>query len=125
MADFRFSPRPNRADEIKWQTWSESAFTSAATEDKPVLLSISAVWCHWCHEMDETSYSDQEVIDLINERFVAIRVDSDRNPDINSRYNQGGWPSTVFLSPDATMLAGATYVPPAGMRSILARVSNL
>jgi len=125
MADFRFSPGPNRADEIKWQTWSESAFASAAAEDKPVLLSISAVWCHWCHEMDEASYSDQEVIDLINERFVAIRVDSDRNPDINSHYNQGGWPSTVFLSPDAAILAGTTYVPPSGMRSILARVSNL
>ncbi|OFW56503.1 MAG: hypothetical protein A2W01_03585 [Candidatus Solincola sediminis] len=125
MDDFRFSPRSNRAAEIRWQAWSEEAFAKASAEDKPILLSISAVWCHWCHEMDEASYSDQEVIDLVNERFVPIRVDSDRNPDINSRYNQGGWPSTVFLSPDAAVLAGTTYVPPAGMRSILVRVSNL
>src|SRR4030042_1264485 len=125
MDECRFSPRANRAAEIRWQAWSEEAFAKASAEDKPILLSISAVWCHWCHEMDEASYSDQEVIDLVNERFVPIRVDSDRNPDINSRYNQGGWPSTVFLFPDAAVLAGTTYVPPAGMRSILVRVSNL
>jgi uncharacterized protein len=124
-ADFRFSPRTNRAHEIKWEPWSEEAFARADVEEKPVLLSISAVWCHWCHVMDETSYSDGEVIELINRDYVPIRVDSDRNPDINSRYNQGGWPTTVFLNSEGTPLAGATYMPPETMRKVLARISEL
>jgi uncharacterized protein YyaL (SSP411 family) len=114
--DLRFSPRPNRAHEINWQPWGEKAFKQAAAEDKPILLSISAVWCHWCHVMDETSYSDAAVIDLVNDRYVPIRIDSDRNPDINRRYNQGGWPTTAFLSSEGQLLAGATYVPPEAMR---------
>jgi uncharacterized protein YyaL (SSP411 family) len=123
--DFRFSPRPNRAREIAWMPWGEEAFRRAAREEKPLLLSISAVWCHWCHVMDETSYSDREVIDLINRNYVPVRVDSDRNPDINSRYNQGGWPTTVFLNPEGQALAGATYIPPEIMRKALARISEL
>ena len=97
---FRFSPRPNRAAEIGWRPWSEKAFQEAQVADKPVLLAISAVWCHWCHVMDETSYSDPEVIRLINERYVPIRVDNDERPDVNRRYNMGGWPTTAFLTPD-------------------------
>ena len=69
---------------------------------KPILLAISAVWCHWCHVMDETSYSDPEVIRTINKRFVPVRVDNDRRPDVNARYNMGGWPTTAFLAPDGT-----------------------
>lgn len=123
--DLRFSPRPNRAHEINWQPWGEKAFKRAAAEDKPVLLSISAVWCHWCHVMDETSYSDEAVIDLVNDRYVPIRIDSDRNPDINRRFNQGGWPTTAFLSSEGQLLAGATYVPPEAMRKALERISEL
>ena len=87
---FRFSPRPNRAAEIGWRPWGGKAFQEAQVADKPVLLAISAVWCHWCHVMDETSYSDSEVIRLINERYVPIRVDNDERPDVNRRYNMGG-----------------------------------
>ncbi|MEW6554556.1 MAG: DUF255 domain-containing protein [Actinomycetota bacterium] len=123
--DLRFSPRPNLAHEIAWLPWSPEAFSRAATEGKPVLLSISAVWCHWCHVMDETSYSDRGVIDLINKRYVPVRVDSDRNPDINRRYNQGGWPTTAFLDARGTLLAGATYIPPETMRAALERISDL
>jgi len=123
--EFRFSPRPNRAHEIRWREWSTQAFQEAAREDKPVLLSLSAVWCHWCHVMDETSYSDPEVIRLINESFIPIRVDNDRRPDINARYNMGGWPSTAFLSPEGELLTGATYVPPEQMRQMLAQVVDL
>jgi uncharacterized protein len=112
MSEFRFSPRPNRAAEIAWMPWGAQAFERAKSEDKPILLSISAVWCHWCHIMDETSYSDAAVIDDINRRFVPIRVDNDRRPDVNARYNMGGWPTTAFLAPDGTTLAGATYLPP-------------
>ena len=123
--EFRFSPRPNRANEIAWQPWGEEAFRRAEEEGKPVLLSISAVWCHWCHVMDETSYSDAAIIDLINDRYIPVRVDSDRNPDINRRYNQGGWPTTAFLNSQGILLAGATYIPPETMRSALERISDL
>src|SRR5437762_6273598 len=122
---FRFSPRPNRAAEIGWRAWSEKAFQEAQVADKPVLLAISAVWCHWCHVMDETSYSDAEVIRLVNERYVPIRVDNDERPDVNRRYNMGGWPSTVFLTPDGEIVHGGTYVPPDAMRSYLGSVADL
>ncbi|HKU66666.1 MAG TPA: DUF255 domain-containing protein [Candidatus Baltobacteraceae bacterium] len=119
-----FSPRPNRAHEIDWLTWSPQAFERAQRENKPVLLAISAVWCHWCHVMDETSYSDPEVIAAINARYVAVRVDNDRRPDVNARYNQGGWPTTAFLTPDGALLAGATYLPPDQMRQALEQISD-
>ncbi|MGQ9757114.1 MAG: thioredoxin domain-containing protein [Actinomycetota bacterium] len=122
---FRFSPRPNRSREINWLPWGEEAFERAAREGKPVLLSISAVWCHWCHVMDETTYSDDEVIELINSLYIPVRVDNDRHPDINRRYNQGGWPTTAFLSPRGALLAGTTYVPPETMRKVLRRISEL
>jgi uncharacterized protein YyaL (SSP411 family) len=122
---FRFSPRPNRAAEIGWRPWGEKAFQEAQVANKPVLLAISAVWCHWCHVMDETSYSDSEVIRLINERYVPIRVDNDERPDVNRRYNMGGWPSTVFLTPDGEIVHGGTYVPPDAMRSYLPQVADL
>jgi|SRR5579884_874336 len=121
---FHFSPRPNRAGEIHWREWDDSAFAHAREQDKPILLAISAVWCHWCHVMDETSYSDPSIIEVINERYVPVRVDNDRRPDVNARYNQGGWPSTAFLTPDGSLLAGATYLPPEQMRSALEQVAQ-
>jgi uncharacterized protein len=124
MSEFRFSPRPNRAAEIGWMPWGEAAFARAAAEDKPILLSISAVWCHWCHVMDETSYSDPGVIDAINHGYVPVRVDNDRRPDINARYNMGGWPTTAFLAPDGTTLTGATYLPPNQMRDALEQIGR-
>lgn len=119
-----FSPRPNRANEIGWLSWGEEAFERAQREDKPILLAISAVWCHWCHVMDETSYSDEAVIAAINSRYIPVRVDNDRRPDVNARYNQGGWPTTAFLTPDGALLAGATYLPPDQMRQALDQISN-
>ncbi len=123
-APFRFSPRPNRAAEIAWNEWGDAAFERARREGKPVLLGISAVWCHWCHVMDETSYSDEGVIRLINDYYVPIRVDNDRRPDINARYNMGGWPTTAFLTPEGEVMAGLTYVPPDQMRDVLTRVNS-
>ncbi|HJW47824.1 MAG TPA: DUF255 domain-containing protein [Candidatus Limnocylindria bacterium] len=112
MSEFRFSPRPNRASEIKWRSWGDAAFAEAREQGKPVLLAISAVWCHWCHVMDETSYSIPEIIEIINDRYVPVRVDNDERPDVNRRYNMGGWPSTVFLTPEGEIIHGGTYVPP-------------
>jgi len=110
--------------EIVWHEWSEEAFRKAKELKRAVLLDISAVWCHWCHVMDETSYSDEEVIRIVNSSFVAIRVDTDQRPDINRRYNVGGWPTTVFLTPDGDVITGATYVPPNQMRLLLRQVSD-
>ena len=120
---FHFSPRPNRAHEISWREWGPEAFREAQETGKPILLSLSAVWCHWCHVMDETSYSDPGVISYVNEHYIPVRVDNDQRPDINARYNMGGWPTTAFLTPDGEALAGATYVPPEQMRELLPKVA--
>ncbi len=121
-AAFRFSPRPNRAADIRWREWGPQAFEEAHQSGKPILLSLSAVWCHWCHVMDETSYSDPAVISYVNQHYVPVRVDNDQRPDINARYNMGGWPTTAFLTPDGEVLAGATYVPPEQMLELLPKV---
>jgi uncharacterized protein YyaL (SSP411 family) len=124
MADkFHFSPRPNRANEIQWREWGDEPFREATLTGKPILLSLSAVWCHWCHVMDETSYSDEGVIAFINEHYIPVRVDNDQRPDINARYNMGGWPTTAFLTADGEVLAGATYVPPDQMKELLPQVN--
>src|SRR5260370_3838018 len=123
-SEFHFSPRPNRANEIKWRPWSEKAFGEAATLDRPILLSISAVWCHWCHVMDETTYSNPGVIDLINREYLPIRVDNDLRPDVNQRYNMGGWPTTAFLTSSGELLTGATYLPPDQMEDALSNVAG-
>jgi len=124
MSEFRFSPRANRANEIAWMPWGPDAFERAHAQDKPILLAISAVWCHWCHVMDETTYSDPAVIAAINERYVPVRVDNDRRPDVNARYNMGGWPTTAFLAPDGTLLTGATYLPPEALRRALGDIAS-
>jgi uncharacterized protein YyaL (SSP411 family) len=122
--EFHFSPRPNRASDIRWHGWTPEAFDEARTLHRPILLSISAVWCHWCHVMDETTYSNAGVIDIINREYVPIRVDNDVRPDINQRYNMGGWPTTAFLTPSGDVLTGATYLPAEQMASALAQVAT-
>ena len=110
---------------VSWLEWNEEAFKKARELDNPILLGISAVWCHWCHVMDQTTYSDSEIARLIEEKFVPIRVDRDRRPDIDKRYNMGGWPSTVFLTPNGEVLTGGTYIPPHQMAVLLEHVSRL
>ncbi len=124
-SDFRFSPRPNKASLIHWRDWDKKTFEEAKTKDKLILLSLSAVWCHWCHVMDETTYSDMEIINFINQNFIPVRVDSDRRPDIDSLYNQGGWPSTVILTQEGEILMGGTYIPPKGMMQMLSRAVTI
>ena len=96
---------------VAWQTWGAQAFATAQQQDKPILLSINAVWCYWCHEMDNGAYSDPDVARFLNEHFIPVRVDTDHRPDINARYNVGGWPTTSFLNPHGGYIAGATYLP--------------
>ncbi len=105
---------------IRWHEWGEEAFAAAKRENKPMLLDIGAVWCHWCHVMDRESYDDAEVAKIVNEHFIAVKVDRDERPDIDSRYQaavgaltgQGGWPLTAFLAPDGKPFYGGTYFPP-------------
>src|SRR5512139_887628 len=113
--EFRFSPRTNKAHLIRWRSWSLEMFDEAQKKHKLILLSISAVWCHWCHIMDETTYSNLELIDFINDNFIPVRVDADMRPDIDSLYNQGGWPSTTILTPQGEVISGGTYIPPEEM----------
>jgi len=109
---------------VPWLLWSKKVFQKAKELDRPILLAISAVWCHWCHVMDETTYSDRDVVKLIEEKFVPIRVDRDQRPDIDKRYNMGGWPTTAFLTPEGEVLTGATYIPPQQMKPWLQRISR-
>jgi hypothetical protein len=122
-SNFRFSPRPNKAHLVQWKAWGQAALDEAKKKNKLVLLSLSAVWCHWCHVMDETTYSDEEIISSINEHFIPIRVDADLRPDIDTLYNQGGWPSTAILTPEGEVISGGTYIPPKEMLSRLTRAA--
>lgn len=120
----RFSPRSSRVRQINWNEWGEAAFEKARAEDKPALLSIAGVWCRQCHTMDETSYSDPEAIRMINQDFIAIRVDSDHRSDVDARYNMGGCPTTAFLTGDAEVITGARYLSPEHLKAALAQVSS-
>jgi hypothetical protein len=105
---------------IDWHEWGEEAFARARAEDKPILLDIGAVWCHWCHVIDRESYENPETARIINEHFIAVKVDRDERPDVDARYQsaisaisgQGGWPLTGFLTPDGRPFFGGTYFPP-------------
>ncbi len=105
---------------VRWREWSDEAFAEAQRENKPILLDIGAVWCHWCHVMDRESYESPEVAEIINAHFVPVKVDRDERPDVDARYQtavaaisgQGGWPLTAFLTPEGKPFYGGTYFPP-------------
>ena len=105
---------------VDWHPWGEEAFAKARAEDKPILLDVGAVWCHWCHVMDHESYEDAATAEVVNRLFVAVKVDRDERPDVDARYQkavqamtgQGGWPLTAFLLPDGRCFYGGTYFPP-------------
>jgi hypothetical protein len=111
--------RSARHQPVNWHAWGDAAFARAQAEDKPILLDIGAVWCHWCHVMDRESYENPEIAALINRHFVAIKVDRDERPDVDARYQaavsaisgQGGWPLTAILTPDGRPYFGGTYFP--------------
>ena len=105
---------------VDWNEWGPEAFAKAQAEDKPILLDIGAVWCHWCHVMDRESYESPETAEIINKLFVPVKVDRDERPDVDARYQaaaaavsgQGGWPLTAFLTPDGKPYFAGTYFPP-------------
>jgi uncharacterized protein len=105
---------------VDWQPWSDEAFERARVEQKPVLLSVGYAACHWCHVMAHESFEDETTAALMNERFVSVKVDREERPDVDALYmdavvaltGHGGWPMTVFLTPDGEPFFGGTYYPP-------------
>ncbi len=106
------SPDVSTPGGIAWTDWSAEAFSRAARERKPVLLSIGASWCRGCAVMDRATYGDPAVAALVTERTIPVRVDADRRPDVNERYNLEGWPTTALLTPSGEILTGTTYASP-------------
>ncbi|HEY7764698.1 MAG TPA: thioredoxin domain-containing protein [Aestuariivirgaceae bacterium] len=105
---------------VHWMPWGPEAFTRAAAEDKPILLSIGYAACHWCHVMAHESFEDPEIAALMNRGFINVKVDREERPDVDKIYmdalhrlgEQGGWPLTMFLKPDGSPFWGGTYFPP-------------
>ena len=108
---------------VRWLPWSAVAFERARVEGKVILLSLHAAWSHACHDMDAACYVDHSIAEEINNRFVPVRVDADRRPDIAERYDLGGLPTTAFLDGEGNVLGGGTFVPPQRLRAALTRVA--
>jgi uncharacterized protein len=115
----------NDPTRVEWREWSQAAFDEAAEADVPILCALTATWCDHCHEMDAETYGEPRIAAHLNDGFVPIRVDVDRHPRVRDRYNMGGFPSTVFLAPDGTVLTGAGYLGPDGMRQVLDSVRTM
>lgn len=119
MRDARSSSSDEDRPAIGWEPWTSAAFARAAAERKPVLLSLTASWCRGCDVMDAVTYADPRVAAAVREGFVAVRADTDRRPDVNSRYNLDGWPTTAVLTPSGEILTGSTYLTPHAMLGML------
>ncbi|CAI49351.1 YyaL family protein [Natronomonas pharaonis DSM 2160] len=104
---------------VDWHAWGEEPFARADREKTPILCSLTAPWCDWCHRMDEEVYSDPKLAANIGESFIPVRVNVDEHPRVRERYNMGGFPTTVFLTPDGEVLSGATYLGRDGFRQVL------
>ena len=112
------------SDTIAWRLWSAAAFAEAAAENKPILLSLVTAWSEECSAMEATTYASRDVVAIVGSRCVAIRVDADRRPDVNERYNLGGWPTTAALTPDGQVLSGGTYFGRDDMIALLTQAAD-
>lgn len=117
------SAAENPASKIEWKEWSDSVFQTAKKENKFVILDLHAVWCHWCHVMEETTYQDPKVAELIGTHYLAVEADQDSHVALSNRYEDYGWPATVIFSPEGKELAKRRgYIEPAAMASLLKNV---
>jgi len=115
-----FLALPATAAPIRWVPWSDAVFAQAKREHRFVLLDLEAVWCHWCHVMDEKTYANPKVIALMNARYIAVRVDQDSRPDLSNRYEDYGWPATIMFNANGgEIVKRSGYIPPAEMTSML------
>src|SRR5579875_1251302 len=114
--------RQHAGNPVNWLPWGDAAFAKARAEDKPIFLSIGYSTCHWCHVMAHESFESERVAQVLNEHFVPIKVDREERPDVDRVYmlfvqastGSGGWPMSVFLTPDLKPFFGGTYFPPDG-----------
>jgi uncharacterized protein len=115
---------PTLASEpVKWNGWDNDLFARATAEKRFVILDLEAVWCHWCHVMEKTTYADPEVENLLASKYLPVRVDQDANPDLSSRYGDWGWPATIVFGPDGTEIAKIRgYIEPERMQALLKAV---
>ena len=112
--------RQHAGNPVDWYPWGEEAFARARAEDRPLLVSIGYSACHWCHVMERESFEDEETARAMNDHFVNVKVDREERPDVDAVYmdavvaltGQGGWPMTVFVTPDGDPFYGGTYFPP-------------
>src|SRR3989441_6536045 len=117
---------------IDWYPWGALALRKAKKEDRPIFLSIGYSACHWCHVMEREAFSDAEIARLLNERFVSIKVDREERPDLDAIYmnavlvmtGRGGWPMTVFLTPDRKPFFSGTYFPKEDFRRLILSVAD-
>ncbi|QPV62766.1 thioredoxin domain-containing protein [Halosimplex litoreum] len=130
--------RQHADNPVNWQPWDETALAAAEEQDKPIFLSIGYAACHWCHVMEEESFEDEDIAELLNDHFVPIKVDREERPDIDSIYmsicqqvsGRGGWPLNAWLTPDGDPFYVGTYFPPEpkrgapGFRQLLADISE-
>src|ERR1700741_3705377 len=97
---------------IEWQRWAAEAFAAARNSGRPVLLSLTARWCHACHRMDEETWDDPAVAAAVTRAVIPVRVDADARPDIYGRYHLGGLPTTALLTADGYFIRGGTFLSP-------------
>src|SRR6202165_6298260 len=120
VASLAAAPPPKKVGTSAWQPWSDAAFEQAKREKKFILLDLEAVWCHWCHVMDETTYKTPEVIALIQSKYIPVRVDQDSRPDLSNRYEDYGWPATVVCNGKGQEIVKRSgYTPPRAMSAML------
>jgi len=118
----RFSPNTNRAHMIPWVEWSDDAFRVAQEQNKPVMLYLCAFWCRYCQRMDEEAFSETENIALLKAYFVSIRAENAQRPDLDTRYNQNGWPTIVFMTPQGDPIIATNHLPSDQFEDLLLRV---
>ncbi len=109
------TPSARAETDLNWQPWSADLFAKAKAENRLVILDLEAVWCHWCHVMEKTTYKNPDVAYLLKSKFITVRVDQDANPDLSNRYGDWGWPATIIFAPDGTeIVKRAGYIEPKG-----------
>ena len=112
------------AASIAWLAWGADTFARAEAEQKPILLFIGTAWCRWTAEMERFSFGDGRVVRLVTDRFLPVRVDAERRPDVSARYTLDGWPTTAFLTPAGDLLGGGTYLDADALAAVLADVAE-
>ena len=124
--------RQHALNPVDWYAWGPEALAKAKAEDKPILLSIGYSACHWCHVMSHESFENREIAAVLNEHFVSVKVDREERPDLDDIYQKaaqvflgrgGGWPLTMFLTPDQEPFYGGTYFPPVSRHNQIGRAS--